>query len=69
MLPGWMTSKGARLETFVGKALKGIPVYSYDKRHDVTGTLTVVPYIDLARAWVNIDTLSFNTPMGRVATL
>lgn len=46
VLPGWETSRGARLETFVA-FLSGIGIHSYDSAVGVRP----IPLIDLFRAW------------------
>lgn len=59
VLPGWERSRGARLETFVGKALQGMPVYEYDEAHKF-GLLSV-PYLTLVKAWAAKADLSFHS--------
>lgn len=45
VLPGWQRSSGARLETFVGRAIKGIYVWDFE-----TGEM--VSILDLTQAWL-----------------
>lgn len=40
VLPEWETSKGARLEVFVG-LLKGLPIYKYKKEEDGTFVIQI----------------------------
>lgn len=50
VLPGWRKSRGARLETFVAKAMNGLPIFYYDGNQPY-GNGGVVPSLDLVRAW------------------
>lgn len=51
-LPGWERSRGARLETFVGGALCGLPVFHYIlSQHHPGVALVRVPGDALANAW------------------
>lgn len=50
VLSGWSRSRGARLETFVGKAMCGIPVFMYDGNAPY-GLKGEVPTLVLVQAW------------------
>lgn len=50
VLPGWSKSRGARLETFVAKAMCGLPIFMYDGSAPY-GLKGEVPVINLVQAW------------------
>lgn len=49
-LPGWANSRGARLETFVAKAICGLPIFELDPGPDFV-SLWMVPPDRLLEAW------------------
>lgn len=56
VLPGWERSRGARLETFVGRMLCEKPVYTWDATYE---ELRRVSMLRLAQGWLGV-TLSFH---------
>jgi len=56
VLPGWERSKGARLETFVGRMLCNVKVFTWDATYE---ELRPVSMLRLANAWLGV-TLSFH---------
>jgi len=57
VLDGWQYSRGARLETFVGKMLVGIQVYRLTRNG-----LERLRLLELAKAWLSKNDISFQSP-------
>lgn len=60
VLPGWEKSRGARLETFVGSKMCGMPIYSFHE-----DGLLEVSDLNLYRAWCQENLLVVNLPSFR----
>lgn len=56
VLPGWQTSRGARLETFVG-FLSGLKTYTFDTTYE---ELRRVPFHTLAMGWLGVRGITFH---------
>ena len=61
VLPGWGTSRGARIETFIGWSY-GKSIYTFTPYG-----LEAVPTLDLFRAWCQEPHLSIERPLGVTA--
>lgn len=65
VLPGWHLSRGARLETFVAKALCGLPIYELVYQLGENFELVSISDLDLFRAWTGDGTLRINQKVYR----
>lgn len=64
VLPGWEISRGARLETYVARALCGLPVFAYQ-----FGELVPLNDITMYRGWTSQPTLALHLGFSPVGAL